>query len=167
VVDAAVAAGKERAEPFCGGRRWGRTPRSGSSAMLTEGFTEVDAWRRSRPGWVSGAYRFPLTSFGNLVDNTLIRTESISVRNRQINGRQPRRNVRHIEVMDDAEIDRLRKEVHRRYAGMPHKKKYWLALIAMYGGGGEIGECGSAEPVGGISGGCGAFGSAFGGRWEA
>jgi hypothetical protein len=35
--------------------------------------------------------------------------------------------------MDDAEIKRLRKEIHRTYGSSPHKKKYWLALLEMHG----------------------------------
>ena len=40
--------------------------------------------------------------------------------------------------MDDAEIERLWKEICRSYNSSPHKKKYWLALLEMYGGN-EIG----------------------------
>jgi hypothetical protein len=36
--------------------------------------------------------------------------------------------------MDDAEIKRLRKKIHRPYGSSPHKKKYWLALLEMYAG---------------------------------
>jgi hypothetical protein len=36
--------------------------------------------------------------------------------------------------MDDAEFDRLRREICRSYNSSPHKKKYWLALLEMYGG---------------------------------
>ena len=36
--------------------------------------------------------------------------------------------------MDDAEIERLRKEICRSYNSSPHKKKYWLALLEMYSG---------------------------------
>jgi hypothetical protein len=35
--------------------------------------------------------------------------------------------------MEDAEIKCLRKEIHRPYGSSPHKKKYWLALLEMYG----------------------------------
>jgi hypothetical protein len=35
--------------------------------------------------------------------------------------------------MDEAEIKRLRREIHRSYGSSPHKKKFWLALLAMYG----------------------------------
>jgi hypothetical protein len=37
--------------------------------------------------------------------------------------------------MDDAEIERLRKEICRSFNSSPHKKKYWLALLEMYAGG--------------------------------
>ena len=33
--------------------------------------------------------------------------------------------------MDDAEIERLRKAIHRTYASQPHKIKCWLALLEM------------------------------------
>ena len=36
--------------------------------------------------------------------------------------------------MDEAEFDRLRKEICRSFNSSPHKKKYWLALLEMYGG---------------------------------
>jgi hypothetical protein len=36
--------------------------------------------------------------------------------------------------MDDAEIERLRKEICRSYNSSPHKKKYWLALLEMHAG---------------------------------
>jgi hypothetical protein len=36
--------------------------------------------------------------------------------------------------MDDAEIDRLRKEICRSYNSSPHKKKVWLALLEMHAG---------------------------------
>jgi hypothetical protein len=39
--------------------------------------------------------------------------------------------VRQTQVMDDAEINRLRKAIHRSYGSSPHKKKYWLALLEM------------------------------------
>jgi hypothetical protein len=35
--------------------------------------------------------------------------------------------------MDDAEIERLRKTIRRTYASQPHKIKFWLALLEMYG----------------------------------
>ena len=41
--------------------------------------------------------------------------------------------------MDDAEIKRLRREIHRIYGSSPHKKKVWLALLEMHAGR-EIGE---------------------------
>jgi len=34
--------------------------------------------------------------------------------------------------MEDAEIDRLRKEICRSFGSSPHKKKYWLALLEMH-----------------------------------
>jgi hypothetical protein len=34
--------------------------------------------------------------------------------------------------MDDAEIDRLRKTIRRSFANLPHKRKYWLALLEMH-----------------------------------
>jgi hypothetical protein len=34
--------------------------------------------------------------------------------------------------MDDAEIDRLRKAICRSFNSQPHKKKYWLAVLAMH-----------------------------------
>ncbi len=34
--------------------------------------------------------------------------------------------------MDDAEIDRLRKSIRRSFANLPHKQKYWLALLEMH-----------------------------------
>ena len=46
---------------------------------------------------------------------------------------------RHAFGMDDAEIKRLRREIHRTYGSSPHKKKVWLALLEMYAGR-EIGE---------------------------
>jgi hypothetical protein len=36
--------------------------------------------------------------------------------------------------MDDAEIERLRKEICRSFNSSPHKKKYWLALLEMHAG---------------------------------
>jgi hypothetical protein len=36
-----------------------------------------------------------------------------------------------LELMDDAEIDRLRKAICRSFNSSPHKKKYWLALLEM------------------------------------
>jgi hypothetical protein len=35
------------------------------------------------------------------------------------------------ELMDDAEIDRLRRAICRSFNSSPHKKKYWLALLEM------------------------------------
>jgi hypothetical protein len=43
--------------------------------------------------------------------------------------------MRHADVMDDDEIKRLRKEIHRTFGSSPHKKKYWVALLEMYGDG--------------------------------
>jgi hypothetical protein len=40
--------------------------------------------------------------------------------------------------MDDAEIKRLRREIHRTFGSSPHKKKFWLALLEMYGGKGTV-----------------------------
>jgi hypothetical protein len=34
--------------------------------------------------------------------------------------------------MDAAEIGRIRKAIYRSFGSSPHKKKYWLALLAMY-----------------------------------
>ena len=41
--------------------------------------------------------------------------------------------------MDDAEIKRPRREIHRSYGSSPHKKKVWVKLLEMYAGG-EIRE---------------------------
>jgi phage tail sheath gpL-like len=43
-----------------------------------------------------------------------------------------------VDVMDDAEIKRLRREIHRAFGSSPHKKKFWLALLEMYGGKGTV-----------------------------
>jgi hypothetical protein len=43
---------------------------------------------------------------------------------------------RHADCMDDAEIKRLRREIHRTYGSSPHKKKVWITLLEMYGEGG-------------------------------
>lgn len=37
--------------------------------------------------------------------------------------------------MEDPEIERLRKAIRKTYAGQPHKVKFWLALLDMYGQG--------------------------------
>jgi hypothetical protein len=37
-----------------------------------------------------------------------------------------------VKAMDDAEIARLKKEIYRSFGSSPHKKKYWLALLARY-----------------------------------
>jgi hypothetical protein len=42
--------------------------------------------------------------------------------------------ARHADGMDDAEIKRLKREIHRSYGSSPHKKKVWLALLEMYAG---------------------------------
>ena len=34
--------------------------------------------------------------------------------------------------MDEAEIKRLRREIHRTFGSSPHKKKFWLALLEMH-----------------------------------
>jgi len=40
--------------------------------------------------------------------------------------------VPHAQFMDDTDIDRLRETIRRSFANLPHKKKYWLALLEMY-----------------------------------
>ena len=50
-----------------------------------------------------------------------------------------RGGVQHAGGMDDAEIKRLKREIHRSYGSSPHKKKVWLALLEMHAGR-EIGE---------------------------
>ena len=43
--------------------------------------------------------------------------------------------------MDTLEIERLAKAIRKTFAGQPHKVKYWLALLDMYGRtatGGEV-----------------------------
>ena len=40
--------------------------------------------------------------------------------------------------MDDAEIERLRKAICRAFNSQPHKKKYWLAVLAMHTGRGRV-----------------------------
>jgi hypothetical protein len=43
--------------------------------------------------------------------------------------------------MDTLEIERLAKAIRKTFAGQPHKVKYWLALLDMYGPtavGGEV-----------------------------
>jgi hypothetical protein len=57
--------------------------------------------------------------------------------------------------MDDPEIERLRKSIRKTFAGQPHKVKYWLALLDMFGRGAGSGEVpggknfegGSANPT--------------------
>ena len=34
--------------------------------------------------------------------------------------------------MDDADIKRLRREIHRTFGSSPHKKRLWLALLEMH-----------------------------------
>jgi hypothetical protein len=34
--------------------------------------------------------------------------------------------------MDEAEIKRLRREIHRTFGSSPHKKKLWLALLEIH-----------------------------------
>jgi hypothetical protein len=34
--------------------------------------------------------------------------------------------------MDETEIDRIRKAIRRSFGSVPHKKKYWLALLEMH-----------------------------------
>jgi hypothetical protein len=41
--------------------------------------------------------------------------------------------VRHAQIVDGAEFERLRREICRSYNNSPRKKKYWLALLEMYG----------------------------------
>jgi hypothetical protein len=45
------------------------------------------------------------------------------------------------ELMDDAEIDRLRKAICRSFNSSPHKKKYWLALLEMRAAAERAGQC--------------------------
>jgi hypothetical protein len=40
--------------------------------------------------------------------------------------------------MDEAEVKRLRREIHRTYGSSPHKKKVWLALLEMHSGNEKI-----------------------------
>ena len=65
-----------------------------------------------------------------------------------------RRELAHVVVMDDAEIKRLRREIHRSYGSSPHKKKVWLALLEIYGEieknanqGGRRAVCESRDPA--------------------
>jgi hypothetical protein len=48
-----------------------------------------------------------------------------------------RGRARHPCVMDEGEIERLRKAIYRSYGNQPHKKRVWLALLEMYGGAGK------------------------------
>jgi hypothetical protein len=50
------------------------------------------------------------------------------------------------ELMDDAEIDRLRKAICRSYNSSPHKKKYWLALLDMRVAAERAGQCRARTP---------------------
>jgi hypothetical protein len=50
------------------------------------------------------------------------------------------------ELMDDAEIDRLRKAICRSFNSSPHKKKYWLALLEMRVAADRAGQCRSRTP---------------------
>jgi hypothetical protein len=34
--------------------------------------------------------------------------------------------------MEEAEIKRLKRAIHRTFGSSPHRKKYWLALVDMY-----------------------------------
>jgi hypothetical protein len=34
--------------------------------------------------------------------------------------------------MGDTEIDRIRQAIRRSFGSLPHKKKYWLALLEMH-----------------------------------
>jgi hypothetical protein len=49
-------------------------------------------------------------------------------------------------VMDDIEIDRLRKEICRSFNSSPHKKKYWLALLEMHVAAEKPGHSGVRNP---------------------
>jgi hypothetical protein len=59
--------------------------------------------------------------------------QSISTQTRQIPIKRIRSELRHALVMEDAEIDRLRRAICRSFNSSPHKKKYWLELLEMYG----------------------------------
>ena len=48
-----------------------------------------------------------------------------------------RLSLRHAQVMDDAEIERLRRAICRSFNSSPHKKKYWLALLEIHSAGRE------------------------------
>src|ERR1700733_14350216 len=56
----------------------------------------------------------------------------ISVQIHQIQDGRSRGRVRHHEIMEDIEIERLRKAICRSFNSSPHKKKYWLALLDIY-----------------------------------
>jgi hypothetical protein len=51
-----------------------------------------------------------------------------------------------LELMDDAEIDRLRKAICRSFNSSPHKKKYWLALLEMRVAAEKTGQRGARTP---------------------
>ena len=55
--------------------------------------------------------------------------------------------MRHAQVMDDAKFERLRKAICRSFNSQPHKKKYWLAVLAMHTGRGRV-MPGRREPKG-------------------
>jgi hypothetical protein len=48
--------------------------------------------------------------------------------------------MRDAEVMDDAEIKRLRNAICRSFSSSPHKTKYWLTLLEMHGGAQIVGR---------------------------
>jgi hypothetical protein len=50
------------------------------------------------------------------------------------------------ELMDDAEIDRLRKAICRSFNSSPHKKKCWLALLEMRVAAERAGQCSARTP---------------------
>ena len=47
--------------------------------------------------------------------------------------------------MHTPEIERLAKTIRKTFAGQPHKVKYWLALLDMYGRTAAGGEAKSAQ----------------------
>jgi hypothetical protein len=57
--------------------------------------------------------------------------EASPVNGNTFEGHRIRSSLRHGEIMDDTEIDRLRKAICRSFNSSPHKKKYWLALLDM------------------------------------
>ena len=46
--------------------------------------------------------------------------------------------------MDESEVKRLQKIIRHSYCNSPHKRKYWLALLEMYGKGKDSVEIGGA-----------------------